>query len=110
MKVLKNWHNYPIAFSKYDLKPNKIYKSWLKNKKLVVWYKSGNKNKIIHFGDKNYSNYGLHFNKERLNSYLKRSAGIRDKKGQLTKNNPLSANYWARKILWNSRLNGISIF
>ena len=41
MRVLKNWHNYPQAYNKYDLKPNKVYKSWLKNKKLVVWYKKG---------------------------------------------------------------------
>ena len=104
MRVLKNWHNYPQAFSKLDLQPNKIFKSWLNSKKLVVWYKKGYINKIIHFGDKNYTNYGIHFNKQRLNSYLKRSANIRDKKGQLTRNNPLSANYWSRRILWNKNL------
>lgn len=108
MKVLRNWHNYPQAYNKYDLQPNKIYKSWLKNKKLVVLVVKGYNKKIIHFGDKNYTNYGIHNNKQRLNSYLKRSAGIRDKKGQLTRNNPLSANYWSRKILWNSKLNGIN--
>ena len=33
--------------------------------------------------------------------YLARSGGIRDKYGRLTKDNPLSSNYWARKILWS---------
>ena len=104
MRVLKNWHKYPQAYNKYDLKPNKVYKSWLKNKKLVVWYKKGWNEKIIHFGDKNYTNYGTHLNKKRLMNYLKRSANIRDGKGQLTRNNPFSANYWARRILWNKNI------
>jgi hypothetical protein len=34
---------------------------------------------------------------------MKRSAGIRDKEGRLTKDNPGSANYWARKVLWSGR-------
>ena len=33
-------------------------------------------------------------------NYLSRSGGITDKNGKLTKNNPLSANYWARRYLW----------
>ena len=97
MIIYKDWRKYPIAINKYSLLPNKIYRSWLKNKKLVVLYNG----KIIHFGDKRYTNYGIHTNKERLKNYLKRSANIRDSKGNLTKNNPYSANYWSRKILWN---------
>lgn len=104
MKVLRDWHKYPQAYNKYDLKANKIYKSWLPNKKLVVFYKSGYKNKVIHFGDKNYSNYGIHTDKQRLINYLKRSDKIKNKEGQYTRLNPLYANYWSRKILWNKNV------
>lgn len=53
--------------------------------------------KIIHFGAKG---YGHNYSKEAKKNYLARSAGIRDKTGQLTKNDKWSPNYWARKILW----------
>ena len=36
----------------------------------------------------------------RRKSYLSRSAGIKNKAGELTKNNPNYANYWSRKYLW----------
>ena len=99
--MIKNWKEYPKANSKEDLIKNKIYRSWLPYKKLVIKRVKGNKEKIIHFGDKRYSNYGIHRSRTRLKNYLRRSAGIRNKKGELTKNNPFYANYWSRKILWN---------
>lgn len=108
MRILKNWHNYKQAYNKYDLLPNKVYRSWLPLKKLVILVRKNGKQKIIHFGDKRYTNYGIHKNKARLMNYLNRSSGIRDKQGRLTANNPFSANYWSRKILWNSNLSGIN--
>jgi hypothetical protein len=57
--------------------------------------------KIIHFGDVDYEDYRQHNDERRRENYLTRSAGIRDKYG-LTKDNPLSANYWSRRILWDS--------
>ena len=107
MRVLKDWRKYPKAYNSSELLPNKIYRSWLPNKKLVILVEKNGKRKLLHFGDKRYTNWGIHKNKARLQSYLKRSAGIRDKQGRLTKNNPFSANYWSRKILWNSNLSGI---
>jgi len=103
--MIKNWFKYPFAYSVKDLKPNKVYQSWLNNKKLVIRVVKGNKSKIIHFGDPNYSNYGIHKSKLRLKNYLNRSAGIRNKKGELTYKNPFYANYWSRKILWNKNIN-----
>lgn len=97
MKVLANWHKYPKANSRAEMIPKKIYRSWLPNKKLVVMYN----NKIIHFGDKNYSNYGIHKSKARLINYLNRSSKIKNKYGKLTLNDPNYANYWSRRILWN---------
>ncbi len=72
-------------------------KSTRKNKKLMVLTNKG----IIHFGDSNMEDFTQHKNKKRQISYCKRSAGIKDKQGNLTKNNKDSANYWSRKILWN---------
>ena len=53
--------------------------------------------KLIHFGA---LGYGHNYSVRAKQSYLARSAGIRNKQGRLTKNDRWSANYWARKILW----------
>lgn len=102
--ILPNWRNYPQAKNAKEIKPNTIYKSWLADKKLVIRVSKDGKEKLIHFGNKDYTNYGIHHDKERLKNYLTRSAGIRDKDGRLTKDDPFSANYWARRILWNPRV------
>ncbi|MCI5052794.1 MAG: hypothetical protein MRY21_06650 [Simkaniaceae bacterium] len=61
--------------------------------------------KVIHFGAKG---YGHNYSKKAKENYLRRSAGIRNKAGKLTKNDRWSPNYWARKILWpaNKRATG----
>lgn len=53
--------------------------------------------KLVHFGA---LGYGHNYSSEAKKNYLTRSAGIRNKSGQLTKNDRWSANYWARKVLW----------
>lgn len=69
-----------------------------KFKKKVYVMKNGKK-KLIGFGHRGYRhNYSA---KARQN-YLKRSGGIRNKSGKLTKNDKNSANYWARRVLWNA--------
>jgi len=72
-------------------------KSWLPSKKRVVLAKKGKEVKLIHYGAKGYKH---NYSKIAWKSYMSRSAGIRDKKGKLTKDNIFSANYWARKDLW----------
>ncbi len=83
---------------------NKPQPSWLKGKKMVVLAK-GEKGqvKLIHFGDRSMQDFTQHRDLERRRRYLQRTAGIRDKEGRLTKDNPLSANYWSRRILWSAR-------
>jgi hypothetical protein len=80
-------------------------KSNRKNKKLFTIVN----NKEIHFGDIRYQHHkdktGIHSNldhndKKRRKNYLTRTSNQKDGKGNLTKNNPLSANYHARRILW----------
>jgi hypothetical protein len=63
----------------------------------MVLAKSGDSVKLIHFGHKGYEH---NYSPEAKKNYLTRSAGITDKDGNLTKDNKLSANYWARRILW----------
>ena len=41
-----------------------------------------------------------HKDPKRRKNYLARSGGIKNKAGQLTKNDKNSANYWSRKINW----------
>lgn len=65
--------------------------------KKVVLAKQGKKIKLIRFGHRGYQH---NYSEKAKENYLRRSAGIRDKAGRLTKDNKLSANYWARKILW----------
>ncbi|MCB1117074.1 MAG: hypothetical protein KDK50_00680 [Chlamydiia bacterium] len=80
---------------------NRPVKSTSKNKKMMVLASktiNGEKRvKLIHFGA---LGYGHNYSRQAKKNYLTRSAGIRDKAGNLTKDNPWSANYWARKILW----------
>lgn len=81
--------------------PNKPVTSTAKNKKMMVLatktINGKKRGKIIHFGAKG---YGHNYSPSAKRNYLKRSAGIRNKEGKLTKNDPWSANYWARKVLW----------
>jgi hypothetical protein len=71
-----------------------------KGKKMMVLVKKGEKVKLVHFGQKGYEDFTQHKDPERRKNYLKRSAGIRGKDGKLTKDDPFSPNYWARKVLW----------
>jgi hypothetical protein len=67
-------------------------------------------NKWIYFGQNPFQHFkdktGLlpielnHLDKERQRKYLNRSRGIRNKEGELTKDDPMSPNYHAIRILW----------
>jgi hypothetical protein len=58
------------------------------------------KYKLLNFGDSTMSDWTKHKDKKRRSNYLSRSGGIRNKSGELTKNDKFSANYWSRKINW----------
>jgi len=80
---------------------NKPVKSNAKGKKMMVLaskkVNGETRVKLIHFGA---LGYGHNYSQKAKRNYLQRSAGIKNKKGELTKNDPFSANYWARRILW----------
>ncbi len=81
----------------------KPYKSNKSGKKGMVYVKgNGDSKRLIHFGDSNMKDFTQHKDSERRKSYLARSGGIKDKSGNLTKNNKNSPNYWSRKILWKA--------
>ncbi len=80
-------------------------KSTRKGKKLMVRVEG----RMVHFGFTGMKHFkdktGIwrdldHNDPKRRKSYLARSGGIKNKKGQLTKNIPSSPNYHARRVLW----------
>tara|TARA_R110000803_G_scaffold31674_2_gene70363 strand:- start:865 stop:1140 length:276 start_codon:yes stop_codon:yes gene_type:complete len=83
-----------------------IYKKSTRPTKKLMTTVAG---KIIHFGSATMEHYfdktGLtpkklnHGDKKRQKNYLTRSAGIKSG-GNLTKDDPTSANYHSRRILW----------
>ena len=70
------------------------------SKKMVVLAKSGDQIKKVSFGFRGMSDFTKHKDPARRANYLARSGGIKDGAGKFTKDNKLSANYWARKVLW----------
>jgi hypothetical protein len=80
-------------------------KSTRPDKKLMVKVKG----ETIHFGSRKMEHFkdktGIwkskdHNDEKRRQNYLRRSAGIKDKEGKLTKDDPMSPNYHARRVLW----------
>ena len=67
-----------------------------KNNKYMVTLKSGKK---VHFGSTKYADYLTHKDKDRRDKYLSRATKIKNKQGELTYNNPESANFWSVNLL-----------
>jgi hypothetical protein len=78
---------------------NQPVDSDLPQKKKMVLVRSGGRVKLVHFGQKGYRH---NYSEAAKKDYLARSGGIRNKEGELTKSDPFSPNYWARKVLWPS--------
>jgi hypothetical protein len=70
-----------------------------KQKKMVL-AKKGDDVKLVRFGLRGMEDFTQHRDPERRKNYLARSAGIKDKNGNPTKDDVFSANHWARKTLW----------
>jgi hypothetical protein len=77
-----------------DLKCNVPKRSWRKGKKKVVLACSGGKEKVIHYGAKGYSDYTIHKDKARRDSFRARH------KCDTKKPSKLSARFWACEDLW----------
>ena len=98
-KLKKHGNKYLYRGREWTL--NKPVKSTAKGKKMMVLatktIDGKKRGKIVHFGA---LGYGHNYSRTAKRNYLTRSAGIRNKKGELTKDDLWSANHWARKILW----------
>ena len=71
-----------------------------KNNKYVVTLPSGKK---LHFGSSKYPDFLIHRDEEKKDKYLNRAKKIKNKKGELTYENPESANYWSVNLLWSGK-------
>ena len=73
---------------------NKPMRSTRPDKKKMVYVRDPKTGKIktIHFGARGYKH---NYSEKAWRSYIARASGIRDKQGHLTKDNKLSANFWA---------------
>ena len=71
-----------------------------KNNKYVVKLPSG---KNLHFGSSQYPDFLIHKDNERKEKYLSRAMKIKNKKGELTYENPESANFWSVNLLWSRK-------
>ena len=89
-----------VKIGKYD-----YVKSTRKDKKLMTVVNG----KLVHFGNPSYQHFkdktGIwskldHGDEKRRQSYLSRSKGIKNKKGELTWLDPTSPNWHAIRILW----------
>ena len=76
---------------------NSLDYSKRKDMKYTVTLETGKK---VNFGSAKYEDYLLHKDEERRQKYLKRAKAIKNKQGELTFNNPQSANYWSINLLW----------
>ena len=72
-----------------------------KNNKYVTTLSSGKK---VHFGSSQYPDYLIHQDKDRRDRYLSRAKKIKNKQGELTYNNPESANFWSVHLLWPEKV------
>jgi hypothetical protein len=79
--------------------PPKNAPAGAKQKKMVL-AKKGDEVKLVKFGYRGMEDFTQHKDPERRKNYLARSAGIKNKSGQPTKDDVFSANHWARKVLW----------
>ena len=71
-----------------------------KNNKYVVTLPGG---KNLHFGSSKYPDFLIHREEENKEKYLSRAKKIKNKKGELTYQNPESANYWSVNLLWSGK-------
>ena len=71
-----------------------------KNNKYVVKLPSG---KNLHFGSSQHPDFLIQRDNERKEKYLSRAMKIKNKKGELTYENPESANFWSVNLLWSGK-------
>jgi hypothetical protein len=100
MKKNNKIEYYGYVFDAYNI-PVDAHKAGTHKKVVLVKYDDAVK--LVKFGLRGMEDYTQHYDEKRKQNYLARSAGIKDKTGRPTKDDPFSANYWSRRILWDSK-------
>ena len=100
MKKSDKIEYYGYTFHGYNI-PVNAHKGDTHKKAVLVNYDGAIK--LVKFGLRGMKDYTQHYDEKRRENYLLRSAGIKDKTGRPTKDDPFSPNYWSRRILWNSK-------
>jgi len=101
------------AFNIRRTYPDKIigFRLGTGNFKYIVTIRHNDKIYNIRFGNINYEHFRDrllhyrfkdHYNDKRRELYLRRASKIHNKNGDLTANDPTSANYWSIRIFWGS--------
>jgi hypothetical protein len=68
------------------------------------------RDKIIHFGNSAYGDYGFGTaSKEQQQNYLTRAMAIRNKYGKRTMNDYSSANYWSIVYIWKGKVPNVKL-
>jgi len=80
-----------------------IEKAKYPHKFQVIVQDYNGREKLVKFGNQDYQDYLQTKDETKRKNYLSRSAGIKDKKGKLTKDKRTSANYYSRRLLWQSK-------
>jgi len=88
--------SYSLRRKAYSLGADDIVVSWRQNKKYAVFYNG----RWIHFGDDRYDDYTTHRDRDRRDSYRKRSSSITNRYGKRTYKDRNYANFWAYHLLW----------
>lgn len=78
--------------------PGRLSPSNRKHKKFMIELPDGD---AVHFGDDRYEDFTTHRDKKRQENYCKRAGAIKNKAGDLTGNDPKSANFYAMRLLWD---------
>jgi hypothetical protein len=99
--------------ARYDnLAYYKPVKSNKKGKKFMVrvYLPKLKKDKIIHFGNSAYGDYGSKTaSKEQQRRYLIRANNIKTKFGRKTNRDYTSPNYWSITYIWKGKIKGVKL-
>lgn len=94
-KVKYNGKTYNVG----EARPSRVgNKKWERE---VTWIENGkSRKKKVSYGYRGMKDYTQHKDDERRRRFRARASGIKDGNGNLTKNNPLSPNYYNLRDTW----------
>ena len=70
------------------------------NAKYCVSFEQNGTPHTVHFGHKAYEDFHDHKDRLRQQRFIRRSSGITNAQGQLTRDLPSTPNFWSMRALW----------